>query len=646
MNLDQCLLEEFRTLHPELYYSVVDLINENENWKSIISALSQFRVKLNLPPHKIRKIESSKSPGEELINELIIRICTVGIFKELLRNCGLTNVLTLISEPELLTIVKQPGEDDSEIYIDFDDDLYLECQAVGLPPPKYQWYFDNVAIENETTSILILKNFSLEKEGSYFCGVSQQIENETYDIFSNTINVFVRDTMPEFIQQPPLEIVTKCGADLNLAVCVSCKSRYTLQWMFGNTILAGETSDTLTLKNVAKKHSGVYRCVAKNSSGEVFTLPSYVIVDVRAGRKRPTAKVALLIANEKYENITHLTTPVNDIILLSEKLTQLKFRVITLMNLTRSEMENTFNWFFQLTPPGSYVFICFVGHGFMASSSRFMMPIDCPGNETFKMENCICDEFLVMKAKNAKLKFIVLMLDMCLKVPKSEENPHISNERAPDFIYGNGDCHVLKLFATASNQSAYEDRKSEYGIYVQHMCKYLTRDQLITHIVIAAHKDFEEKWCSKVQKPFHVQEGGMDIKLTEPAAESEEFISKFESFNKLNNLYELNFSSTGLKSTLYATPHKGKILNAIDLHFSLAFLPLNVQVSPEVIDMSYKIEDSIILTLHNLQKAKNDIYVTIVSKHSEKKDGFDSAVVDLGLPLFAKANIWYPVSDK
>lgn len=74
-----------------------------------------------------------------------------------------------------------------------------------------------------------------------------------------------------------------------------------------------------------------------------------------------SAKVALLIANSKYTNkLSYLQTPTADVLLLADKLEKLQFHVITLINLTRSEMENSIEWFFENLPPkayGKYTFI-------------------------------------------------------------------------------------------------------------------------------------------------------------------------------------------------------------------------------------------------------------------------------------------------
>ncbi|XP_073994040.1 mucosa-associated lymphoid tissue lymphoma translocation protein 1-like [Rhodnius prolixus] len=643
MNFDQYLLEDYKTLQPQLYRGIVDLLNDNDSWKLIVSALTQYRIKICLPVHKVKKMEMGHSPAEELFDELIIRACTLQHFKELLRFASLTNILALISEPEPLDIVKQPGEDDEVVYVCFNDELCLECEAVGLPPPKYQWYHDNIALEKQTNSNLRLLNFSFENEGDYYCTVSHYIGDNLYEVTSHSITAYLMDAQPEFVQQPPTEIIARAGADINLIVQVACNSRYSLQWMFGNLLLPGETNAVLVIKNVSKEHAGKYRCVAKNASGEVFTMPSALKVEYEAVRpKQPTAKIALLIANEKYENYPHLSTPVNDVILLNEKLTQLKFRVITLMNLTRNEMINTINWFFQITPPGSYVFICFIAHGFMLSNNKFIMPVDCPDVAEYKMADCICDELLVMKAKENKLKLLVMLFDACLKVPCSEENPHIFEERAPGYLYQPyAGCHVVKIFSTASHQSAYEDPKSVHGFYVEHIAKYITRDYPIISNFLLAHEDFGKKKLNKVQTPCLTVDGGHKIKFTDEACESSDFIEKIEAVFKLNSRYELNFNQLGIQTELRVFPHRRKVLNALDLYFSPQLMPwdITVHISPTVFVFDFKkYKEGLILNIFDLQKAKSDLYITILFGNSENKD---TAIVDLGLPLFATAKVWY-----
>lgn len=67
-----------------------------------------------------------------------------------------------------------------------------------------------------------------------------------------------------------------------------------------------------------------------------------------------TDKVALLIGNLNYCNHPNLMAPVTDVHELANYLQQLGFRVVSLLDLTRDEMQAATEKFIQLLDKGVY----------------------------------------------------------------------------------------------------------------------------------------------------------------------------------------------------------------------------------------------------------------------------------------------------
>jgi hypothetical protein len=67
-----------------------------------------------------------------------------------------------------------------------------------------------------------------------------------------------------------------------------------------------------------------------------------------------TEKVALLIGNDTYTDLSDLNTPSNDVATIASILKDIGFKVIALHNLTLSEMRNAVREFCQLLPQGGY----------------------------------------------------------------------------------------------------------------------------------------------------------------------------------------------------------------------------------------------------------------------------------------------------
>jgi uncharacterized caspase-like protein len=67
-----------------------------------------------------------------------------------------------------------------------------------------------------------------------------------------------------------------------------------------------------------------------------------------------TEKVALLIGNDKYTNLSDLKTPRSDVVTVASILKTIGFKVIALHNLTLNEMRNAVHEFCKLLPEGGY----------------------------------------------------------------------------------------------------------------------------------------------------------------------------------------------------------------------------------------------------------------------------------------------------
>jgi hypothetical protein len=67
-----------------------------------------------------------------------------------------------------------------------------------------------------------------------------------------------------------------------------------------------------------------------------------------------TEKVALLIGNDTYTDLSDLNTPSNDVATIASILKDIGFKVIALHNLTLSEMRNAVREFCKLLPQGGY----------------------------------------------------------------------------------------------------------------------------------------------------------------------------------------------------------------------------------------------------------------------------------------------------
>ena len=87
-------------------------------------------------------------------------------------------------------------------------------------------------------------------------------------------------------------------------------------------------------------------------------------------------KVALLIGNGHYKKMPELKNVECDIRNLQGALTSLRFKVISLLDLTYDEMIKALGHFYGFLKAGVYAVFYFSGHGFSCNDITYLMPID------------------------------------------------------------------------------------------------------------------------------------------------------------------------------------------------------------------------------------------------------------------------------
>ena len=123
-------------------------------------------------------------------------------------------------------------------------------------------------------------------------------------------------------------------------------------------------------------------------------------------------KVALLIGNKEYHvKSLKLNTPEYDTQDLAGILRSADFKVVSLVNLTKKEMDDAVTYFTQLIGPNVYALFFFAGHGFEVNNMNYMMAVDCTKQKNPSF--CVCAQMVsrMMQEKGAKLSMV--LLDMC-----------------------------------------------------------------------------------------------------------------------------------------------------------------------------------------------------------------------------------------
>jgi uncharacterized caspase-like protein len=136
-------------------------------------------------------------------------------------------------------------------------------------------------------------------------------------------------------------------------------------------------------------------------------------------------RIALVIGNSAYQNITRLTNPVNDATDMAGKLKGLKFEVLLATDANQAQMSALLREFKNRVTREHVALVFYAGHGVTLSRESFLLPVDVPAvieaDETGALRRDVVNRQLVsMASVLAPLetsKIGIVFLDACRTDP-------------------------------------------------------------------------------------------------------------------------------------------------------------------------------------------------------------------------------------
>ncbi|MEM7463416.1 MAG: caspase family protein [Pseudomonadota bacterium] len=132
-------------------------------------------------------------------------------------------------------------------------------------------------------------------------------------------------------------------------------------------------------------------------------------------------RIALVIGNDEYEEISSLEKAVNDAVAISQSLSDMGFEVTTARNIGRRAMSRAVNEFEKTIQPGDLTLFYYAGHGFSVSGQDFLLPVDIPqagpGDESLVRDEAFLTNDLADRFLSAGAKTAILILDACRDNP-------------------------------------------------------------------------------------------------------------------------------------------------------------------------------------------------------------------------------------
>lgn len=132
-------------------------------------------------------------------------------------------------------------------------------------------------------------------------------------------------------------------------------------------------------------------------------------------------RLALVIGNNDYKEVTPLKKAVNDAKEIGKTLEKLGFDVKVLTNLDRRSMNRQFSLFTSRIKKNDEVVFFYAGHGVEIRGRNFLLPIDVPnasaGEESFVINESISEDSILTALETLEARVNIVILDACRNNP-------------------------------------------------------------------------------------------------------------------------------------------------------------------------------------------------------------------------------------
>ncbi|NXO02434.1 MALT1 protein, partial [Rhinopomastus cyanomelas] len=460
----------------------------------------------------LKVLEPHGSPTRCLLHLLAERDCTLRYLLGCLERMGHMQACRLLSSAvqDMIHITVQP---ESQV-VPEGTRVSLTCWATGPPGLTYQWFCGKREVPGAKSPELVMDMADLPGQPEWFicrvnCGatftfsrwaqvrVEKSSSPDSGSGYCPTLEglQILRQPQPCHLAEGDL-LVLECRAVGNPP------PQY--QWFRNQHPVEGARAPRLQVTMVTTAERGSYSCRVFNLFHEVWSRE--VAVEIGEGWSREpedgdtgceqagsspaprspvlaaTDKVALLIGNMHYAHHKQLRAPVADVHALGALLRQLDFKVVSLLDLRKAEMQMAIDEFLLLLDKGVYGLLYYAGHGYENFGNSFMVPIDAPGSYT--SAHCLCVQQVLQRMQRRRTGLNVFLLDMCRK--RNLNDDVIPQVGAPQVT-----ANIVFGYATCADAEAYELSQGELanGIFVTFLKRWLLEDEKITVLLDKVAED-------------------------------------------------------------------------------------------------------------------------------------------------------------
>uniref|UniRef100_A0A672Q0A2 MALT paracaspase 1 n=1 Tax=Sinocyclocheilus grahami TaxID=75366 RepID=A0A672Q0A2_SINGR len=416
-----------------------------------------------------------------------------------------------------------------------------------------------------------------------------------------------------------------------------------------------------------KKTEEVCRCFILQVNNMTFS-HSHELYNPSVNVFLPSAtdKVALLIGNLTYRNHPQLKAPMVDVYDLTNLLRQLNFKVVSLLDLTESEMRNAVEEFLSLLHKGVYGLLYYAGHGYENFGNSFMVPVDAPN--PYRSGNCLCVQSILKLMQEKETGLNVFLLDMCRKRNVHDDAmPNVVLKVTANIVFGYATCQDAEAFELSS--SGFTN-----GVFIKFLKERLLEDEKITVLLDRVAEDMGQFDPTKGKQALEIRSSLSERRsLTDPirpgdysdAAEAQNLLwSKAHELPESKLLdfecgvqIKMDFAAEFSNVLVIYTSIVKKSEEMLSCQAHITDLPLDLDVDPKLMNKETLEETGSFLLsgslphhclytrLSSLQKLKEELAFTVCLQ--VQFNSLDELVqwnmdVSIGKPLTAKLDLNRP----
>ncbi|NWQ96042.1 MALT1 protein, partial [Burhinus bistriatus] len=493
------------------------LDNAGRGWRKlaeVAGAEKRFKCSAEeLEMCSLKVLEPRGSPTQCLLQLLAERDCTLKYLLGCLERMGHTQACQVLSSAvqDMIRITVQP---ESQVVTE-GMRVSLTCWATGPPGLVYQWFCGKQEVPGATAPELVIDTAALPGQPEWYicrvnCGAAFAFSRwARVRVEKSSSPSSASDYCPTMVGLQILQQPRPCHLAEGDTLALECRAignpppQY--QWFRNRRPVEGAQAPQLQVKLVTTAERGSYSCRVFNLFHEVWSREVDVEIVTLATTRchlyglgqqelpalspappspilAATDKVALLIGNMHYLNHKQLKAPMVDVHALSALLRQLDFKVVSLLDLCKAEMQMAVNEFLLLLDKGVYGLLYYAGHGYENFGNSFMVPIDAPSSYT--SAHCLCVQRVLQSMQQRRTGLNIFLLDMCRK-------RNLNDDIIPQVGALQVTANIVFGYATCADAEAYELSQGELsnGIFVTFLKRWLLEDEKITVLLDKVAED-------------------------------------------------------------------------------------------------------------------------------------------------------------